>query len=88
MLNEVKKNLKRNPRVSAMDLQKSLEHANISVDEYMIRKHTTQEWCSSEDTMEESTTVQKKHCCMSEVRKRACRYYTALLAKYCVDRLN
>ena len=28
MLNEVKKN----PRVSAKDLQKSLEHANISVD--------------------------------------------------------
>ena len=30
MLNEVKKN----PSVSAEDLQKSLEHANISVDEY------------------------------------------------------
>ena len=34
MLNEVKKN----PRVSAKDLQKSLEHANISVDESMIHK--------------------------------------------------
>ena len=34
MLNEVKKN----PRVSAKDLQKSLEHANISVDESTIRK--------------------------------------------------
>ena len=34
MLNEVKKN----PRVSAEDLQKSLEHGNISVDESMIRK--------------------------------------------------
>ena len=34
MLNEVKKN----PRVSAKDLQKSLEHANISVDESNIRK--------------------------------------------------
>jgi hypothetical protein len=33
MLNEVKKNL----RVSAKDLQKSLEHANISVDESTIR---------------------------------------------------
>uniref|UniRef100_A0AAZ3PRX4 Transposase Tc1-like domain-containing protein n=1 Tax=Oncorhynchus tshawytscha TaxID=74940 RepID=A0AAZ3PRX4_ONCTS len=33
-LNEVKKI----PRVSAKDLQKSLEHANISVDESMIRK--------------------------------------------------
>ena len=32
MLNEVKKN----PRVSAKDLQKSLDHANISVDERMI----------------------------------------------------
>ena len=34
MLNEVKKNL----RVSAKDLSKSLEHANISVDESTIRK--------------------------------------------------
>ena len=34
MLNEVKKN----PRVSAKDLQKSLEHANISVDESTIGK--------------------------------------------------
>jgi hypothetical protein len=33
-LNEVKKN----PSVSAKDLQKSLEHANISVDESTIRK--------------------------------------------------
>ena len=37
MLTEVKKN----PRVSAKDLQKSLEHANISVDEYHIRKTLT-----------------------------------------------
>ena len=34
ILNEVKKN----PRVSAKDLQKSLEHANISVDTSTIRK--------------------------------------------------
>ncbi|KAJ4948822.1 hypothetical protein JOQ06_020345 [Pogonophryne albipinna] len=34
MLNEVKKN----PRVSARDLKKSLAHANISVDESTIRK--------------------------------------------------
>ena len=34
MLNAVKKN----PRVSAKDLQKSLENANISVDEFTIRK--------------------------------------------------
>ena len=34
MLNEVKKN----PRVSAKDLQKYLEHASISVDESTIRK--------------------------------------------------
>ena len=34
MLNEVKKN----PRVSAKDLQTSLEHANISVDESTIHK--------------------------------------------------
>ena len=30
--------VKKNPRVSAKDLQKSLEHANISVDESSIRK--------------------------------------------------
>uniref|UniRef100_A0AAZ3RXR2 Transposase Tc1-like domain-containing protein n=1 Tax=Oncorhynchus tshawytscha TaxID=74940 RepID=A0AAZ3RXR2_ONCTS len=29
---------KKNPTVSAKDLQKSLEHANISVDESSIRK--------------------------------------------------
>ena len=34
MLNEVKKN----PRVSAKDIQKSLEHANVSVDESTISK--------------------------------------------------
>uniref|UniRef100_A0AAZ3QB65 Transposase Tc1-like domain-containing protein n=1 Tax=Oncorhynchus tshawytscha TaxID=74940 RepID=A0AAZ3QB65_ONCTS len=34
MLNEVKKN----PKLSAKDFQKSLEHANISVDESTIRK--------------------------------------------------
>ena len=34
MLNEVKKN----PRVSAKDLQKFLEHVNISVDKSTIRK--------------------------------------------------
>jgi predicted RNA binding protein YcfA (HicA-like mRNA interferase family) len=34
MLTEVKKN----PRVSAKDLQKSLEHANISVDESTMHK--------------------------------------------------
>ena len=34
MLNEVKKN----PRVSAKDLQKSLEHANISIEEFTILK--------------------------------------------------
>ena len=34
MLNEINKN----PRLSAKDLQKSLEDANISVDESTIRK--------------------------------------------------
>ena len=38
MLNEVKKNLK----VSAEDLQKSLEHANMSVDESTIHKTLNQ----------------------------------------------
>ena len=32
------KEVKETPRVSAKDLQKSLEHANISVDESMICK--------------------------------------------------
>jgi hypothetical protein len=36
MLNEFKKN----PRVSAKELQKSLEHVNISVDESTICKKT------------------------------------------------
>ena len=53
MLNEVK----RNPRVSAIDLQTSQEHANISVDESTIRKTLNNSW---EDTMEEATAVQKK----------------------------
>jgi hypothetical protein len=51
MLNEVKKD----PSVSAKDLQKSLEDANISVNESTIRK----------------TLSIKKHCCTSEVSKRA-----------------
>uniref|UniRef100_A0AAZ3R282 Transposase Tc1-like domain-containing protein n=1 Tax=Oncorhynchus tshawytscha TaxID=74940 RepID=A0AAZ3R282_ONCTS len=38
MLNEVKKN----PRVSAKDLQKSMEHASISVDETTIPKSLNQ----------------------------------------------
>ena len=60
MLNEVKKN----PRVSAKDLQRSLEHANIG----------------------EDTAVQKKHCCTSEVCRRAPGCSTTLLWKYSVDR--
>jgi hypothetical protein len=45
--------------VSAKSLQKSLEHANISVDESTIHKKIKQEWCSWEDTTEEATAVQR-----------------------------
>ena len=56
-LNEVKKN----PRVSAKDLQKSLEHANISVDESTIRKTLNKRGNpGSEDTPEEAIAVHKK----------------------------
>ena len=66
MLNEVKKN----PRVSAKDLQNSLEHANIFVDESTICK----------------TLNKQKNIGMSEVCKSALGCSTALLAKYSVDR--
>ena len=54
LLNEVKKN----PRVSAKDLQKSLAYANIPVNLRYL-KNTKQEWISWEDTTEEATAVQK-----------------------------
>jgi transposase len=53
MLNEVKKN----PRVSAKDLQKPLEHINISVDESLIRKTISKNGVHEEE--EEATAVKK-----------------------------
>ena len=83
ILNEVKKN----PRVSAKDLQKSLEHANISVDESTIRKTLNKNGVHG-GHHGRIHCCPKKHCCTSEVRKRAPGCSTALLAKYSVDRLN
>ena len=51
--------VKNNPRVLAKDLQKSLEHANISVDESTIRKTLNKKCCSWEDTTEEAPAVKK-----------------------------
>ena len=78
MLNEVKKNL----RVSATDLQKSLEHANISVDESTIRKTLNKNGVQWEDTMEEATAVQKKTIAAHlKFAKIASGCSTALLAR-------
>ena len=82
MLNEVKKN----PRVSAKDLQKSLEHANISVDESTIRKTLNKNGVHGRTPRKKPLLSKKKHCCTSEVCKSAPGCSTALLAKYSVDR--
>ena len=74
MLNEVKKN----PRVSAKDLQKPLEHANISVDASTIRNTLNKNGVHGR-------TPRKKPL-LSEVCKRAPGCSTALLAKYFVAR--
>ena len=84
MLNKVKKN----PRVSAKDLQKSLEDANISVDESTIRKTLNKNGVHGRTPQKKPLLSKKTHCCTSEVRKRAPGCSTALLAKYSVDRLN
>jgi hypothetical protein len=64
MLNKVKKN----PRMSAEDLQKSLEHANIYFDESTIRKTL------NKNGVHGRTPRKKPHYCTSEVRKSA-KYY-------------
>jgi hypothetical protein len=84
MLNEAK----RNPRVSAKDLQKSLEHANISVDKTTIRKTLNNNGVHGRTPQKKTLLSQNKHCCTSEVRKRAPGCSTELLAKYSVDRLS
>ena len=75
MLNEVKKN----PRVSAKDLQKSLEDANISDDKSTIHKTLNKNGVRGR-------TPWKKPLLSKKVCKRAPGCSTALLAKYSVDR--
>ena len=84
MLNGVKKN----PRVRAEDLQKSLKHANISVDESTIRKTLNRNGVHGRTPRKKPLLSKTQHCCMSEVCKSAPGCSTALLAKYSVDRLN
>uniref|UniRef100_A0AAZ3S9Y9 Transposase Tc1-like domain-containing protein n=1 Tax=Oncorhynchus tshawytscha TaxID=74940 RepID=A0AAZ3S9Y9_ONCTS len=84
MINEVKKNL----RVSAKDLQKSLEHANISVDESTIRKTLNKNGVHGRTPWKKPRLSKKKHFCAFYVSKSAPGCSTALLAKYSVDRLN
>jgi hypothetical protein len=72
MLNEVKKN----PRVSANDLQQSLEHANISFNKSTICKTLNKNGVHGR-------TPQKK-----SLLSKTNIAFTALLAKYSVDRLN
>jgi hypothetical protein len=84
MLSEVKKN----PRVSAKDIQKSLEHANISIDESSIRKTLNKNGVHGRTPRKKPLLSPKKHCCTSEDCKRATGCSTALVAKYSVDRCN
>ena len=81
ILNEVKKN----PRVSAKDLQKYLENANISIDESTIRKTLNKNGVHGMTPQKKPMLSKSKHCCTSEVRKRASGCSTALLSKYSVD---
>jgi transposase len=75
MLNDVK-----NPRVSAKDLQKSLEHANISVDKSTIRKTLNKYGVHGTTPRKKPQLSKKKHFCTSEVCKSAPGCSTALLA--------
>ncbi|KAM9502287.1 cytoskeleton-associated protein 5-like isoform 5-T5 [Salvelinus alpinus] len=66
MLNEVKKN----PRVSAKALQKSLEHASVSVDKSTIRKTLNKNGVHGRAPRKKPLLSKKKHCYMSEVCKK------------------
>ena len=57
--------VKKNPRVSAKDLQKSLEHANISVDESTIRKTLNKNGVHGR-TPRKKPLLSKKTFCTSE----------------------
>ena len=83
-LNEVK-----NPRVSAKDLQKSLDHANISVDESTIRKTLNKNGVYGRTPRNKPLLSKKQDlCCTSDVLKRPPGCSTALLEIYSVNRLK
>jgi hypothetical protein len=82
MLNEVKKNR----RISAKDLQKSLEHANISFDESTIRKTLNKNGVHGGHHRRSHCCPKKKHCCTSDVYKKASGCSTALLTTYSMAR--
>ena len=69
--------------MSAKDLQKSLEHANISVD-----KSTARKTLNKNGVHWRTLLLKKKHCCTSEVCKSAHGCSTVLVAKCSVDRLT
>ena len=65
--------------VSAKDLLKSLEHANISVDESTIRKTLNKNGVHGRTPREKPLLSKKQqHCCTSEVCKSAPGRSTAL----------
>ena len=81
MLNEVEKN----PRISGKDLQKSLEHANISVNESTINKTLNKNGVHGR-TPRKKPLLSKNNLAARLVCKSAPGCSTALLAKYSVDR--
>jgi hypothetical protein len=66
MLNEVKKN----SRVSAKNVQKCLEHANIFVGEPMISKTLNKNGVHGRTPTKKPLLSEKKHSCPSEVCKK------------------
>ena len=84
MLNEVKKN----PRVSAKDLQRSLEHVNISVDRSMIPKLLNKNGVHGRTPQKKPLLYKKTIGARLKFAKEHPGCSTALLAKYSVDRLN
>ena len=82
MFNEVKKN----PGVSAKDLQKSLEHDNISVDESKICKTLNKIGVHGRTLRKKPLLSKKKHCWTFEVHKRAPDVQQRYWQKNSVDR--
>ena len=83
MLNDVKKN----PRVSAKDLQKSLEDDNISVDESTVRKTLNNNGVHGKAPWKKSLLSKNNNAANLKFAK-APGCSIALLAKYSVDKLN